>query len=187
MRRTLFSPAKLLKFSVLQLALLGVTTVATVAATQKPAHAFFEICNATSETVWTALGYYQNDQWWARGWWRLSPGECKLPIGESLRNRYYYVHAHTSSRSATWEDNYRFCTSSRAFNLQDSSNCSENSERFVQVDTRDYTGFTFNLCPPGGCPSGNEPDPVPSFDLDDFSAAASPGVLTYVRPRSRQD
>ncbi|MBD3886748.1 DUF1036 domain-containing protein [Phormidium tenue FACHB-886] len=157
--------------------------VGAVLATPKPAQAYFEVCNATSETVWTAIGYRSNGQWWAEGWWQLSSGQCATVIAEPLDEYYYYVHAHTSNRTAVWENNHTFCTSNQPFTLQDQSSCNERTDKFFEVNTGESTDFTQNLCPPSGCGSGSNADD--GFNLDTFASATVANRIVYVRPRSR--
>jgi uncharacterized membrane protein len=74
----------------------------------RPAIAQLTLCNGTSEELSVAIGYSERDQWYARGWWRLAPGECSTALNGRLPNRYYYYYAE-SVTGQVWGGDHSFC------------------------------------------------------------------------------
>ncbi|MEA5618041.1 DUF1036 domain-containing protein [Cronbergia sp. UHCC 0137] len=101
------------------------------------------ICNKTNESAYTAIGYAKNKQWYAEGWWNIAPGKCAKLYADTLKYRYYYVHA--SSENLVWKGSAKFCVSSQAFRLANSETCEIKSEGFRRIDTGNSKGFTYNL------------------------------------------
>lgn len=118
-----------------------------------PAHAWVQFCNGTSATIYTAYSWYQpscassdGSVWAKRGWWSLTPGQCKIVYGSAIPNRYSYYYAEGGGR--TWSGPYFSCTPYAAFNLCDNS-CFNPSRNlgYRQLDTGSYTNYTLTLRP----------------------------------------
>lgn len=65
-----------------------------------------QFCNRYHSTVWVAIIYHRPNcpdggDWAKKGWWRIEPGQCKVPIGGNLPNRYYYFFAEAAD-GAFW-------------------------------------------------------------------------------------
>lgn len=98
---------------------------------QKPALASMEFCNRTNSVLWTAYGRGSSiDRVATSGWWRLSPGECRIvnPLssvhvfrddssGRELAMPHFYYAEAEDGRS--WEGGFRFCVSDSEFNFDD--------------------------------------------------------------------
>ncbi|MBD2456667.1 DUF1036 domain-containing protein [Nostoc sp. FACHB-87] len=106
-----------------------------------------KICNQTNVSVTTAIGYAENNKWYAEGWWKLSPRECARVYSSSLKNRYYYVYARSygTSENLAWNGRSRFCVSNQAFKLSNSKTCEIKSEGFRKIDVGNNKEFTYNL------------------------------------------
>lgn len=125
------------------------TTIATVAllASSTTADAFYKICNKSDQTVYVAIGYEENDDWIAEGWWELGRGDCRNIINGNLSNRYYYIRAE-GREGRVWSGDYYFCTTPEAFKLIDAEDCVSSRidrEGFFMVDTGESSDWTTNL------------------------------------------
>ncbi|HET6895088.1 MAG TPA: DUF1036 domain-containing protein [Candidatus Baltobacteraceae bacterium] len=116
-----------------------------------PASAGLHVCNKVSKTVYVAVGTSDLDGDESRGWWRISPGTCKTPIGDDLDTDgmvFYYLYAHASDDSLVWSGADRdqaeaFCTISDAFTIDD---CAQGTRRsFRRIFTQDYADYTYDL------------------------------------------
>ena len=113
----------------------------------------FKVCNYSGYLkAQVAYGYHSGAYWWAKGWYTIPQGDCKVVDSRELRNRYYYIHAKSiDSRYAVkdWStgkaDIASFCVLSSAFDIPDSNVCQERSENFVKIDVRDAKGHTLQL------------------------------------------
>lgn len=102
-----------------------------------PAVAGLEICNGTDARHSVAIGYKDGDNWISRGWWNIDPGECTTPIGDDLRNRYYYFRAEAAGYDFD-DENYAFCTDPSAFRIIGDEDCKARGysrEMFRRIDT----------------------------------------------------
>ncbi len=107
---------------------LGFSAFSTVTmGSVKPAHAWFNVCNKSSEKAYVAFAYTETrdnrqtvnrrypvqgiSQWKTEGWWNLNPVQCSQVYPHELwrRNRYYYVYAENDSRSKVWGGSHYFC------------------------------------------------------------------------------
>src|SRR5262245_60310061 len=75
---------------------------------QSPAWAGLKFRNTTSETIWLAIAQEKNGALYAEGWWEIKPGQTFEVIPGKLLHRYYYVYAHTASKSSYWRGDYQF-------------------------------------------------------------------------------
>lgn len=133
-----------------KLLLLALVSTASVFAVSSPALAWFKVCNKATEKVYVAIAYAVNDAWHSKGWWPLAVGECSTVIdGESLPNRYYYVHVHGENGRSWGNSDYQLCTIKGAdFELKNAESCSENKgelRNFSEVNTEDYDHFTWMI------------------------------------------
>ena len=114
-----------------------------------PARASFTVCNDSSETINTAVSHHSAQQGYfiSEGWWRLTPGECKVALGGDLDVRYVYVYAESNDGSDTWSGSYSNCVNpTDPFTLYDSQNrCPFIYKKFREVDTGDYKNFTYTF------------------------------------------
>lgn len=140
----------------------GLTTLAVILP-QEPASAELRFCNQSDSQMLTAVGFKENGRWVSSGWYTIDPEDCRVVLSGNLRSRYYYAHAHTPSRAREWGNGYTFCVTNRAFNSLPDGNCSERTEEFSQVDTQNYTSYTWNFtC--DSCDAEN----AQGFGLDGF-------------------
>jgi len=115
--------------------------------TSGQAHAFFKICNKSNEEVYVAIGYHEDEQWLAEGWWSVPPADCRNIINGSLTKRYYYIRGE-GVNGKVWSGEYSFCTTNEKFTLADSPDCVSSRvdrEGFFQVDTGESSDWTTNL------------------------------------------
>lgn len=102
-------------------------------------------CNQSPLTIFTAVGEFAGGAWQARGWWKLAAGECAIPVGGDLPNRYYYVYAETEGRAREWNGNHPFCTSPQPFTVPETGCGPLDRRNFDQIDTTDADSFTLNF------------------------------------------
>jgi uncharacterized membrane protein len=149
-------------------AILGSSTfLISTFAFSSPAHAWFKVCNRSSETASVAFAYYDVDArrptilgpappklgrgWTSEGWWTLSSGQCAETFPHSIRerNRIYYLYAETSSD--TWQGANQFCVlNDRAsrFALGHADRvCGNGGERkpFKEIDAGNVKNYTYTL------------------------------------------
>jgi uncharacterized membrane protein len=142
------------------------------------AHAGLTFCNKADVQHSFAFAYKDGENWRAKGWWNIDPGDCKLVLAGDLKRRYYYYRATANGRTFSG-DNYYFCTEQSVFDIVgEQGNCSargHDSSEFRKLDTgKSAKDFTLNLVPAGGDQS--PPAPAPKSD------ASPPG--TYGEPYS---
>ncbi|MFM6396315.1 MAG: DUF1036 domain-containing protein [Planktothrix sp.] len=112
-----------------------------------PAHAWFDVCNKSTETVRVAFAYPENGGWTSHGWWRLTSGQCTTAYHPELKNRFYYVYSAGES-GGNWGGNYNFCTIETEFRIANADKkCGTNGtwRGFAKVDTGKSRNFTYNL------------------------------------------
>lgn len=111
------------------------------------AQAGFFVCNDTGVPLFVAAGWKQDGQWVSRGWYKIEPRDCALPIEGYLQNRNVYVRAEGGDLIfAGGQNSADFCTSSEKFFLSDGPNCEK--ESFLHVDIGESDAYTLNLFEP---------------------------------------
>jgi uncharacterized membrane protein len=138
---------------------------AAIVAFSEPAHAWFQVCNRSTESASVAFAYLEigarrcdifgscpprpQNGWSSQGWWNLAPGQCAQTYPHELRKRnsVYYVYA-KGKRGGEWKGEHSFCTISRTFTLGNANNVCGNAgewKRFKEVRTGNARNFTYNL------------------------------------------
>ena len=113
------------------------------------AEAGMRLCNNSNETIYTAIGFQYQDDWFAEGWWEIFPGNCTYVIEGPLDGRYYYVRAEGANGSV-WNGDFYFCTMETRFMIIDREDCAGpiiDREGFWQIDTGDSVEHTHNFNP----------------------------------------
>ena len=87
-----------------------------------PAHAWFKVCNKSTETVLVAFAYPESGGWTSHGWWSLTSGQCTTTYDAELKNKFYYVYA-VGDSGGNWSGNNRFCTIKQPFTIGNSDCC----------------------------------------------------------------
>lgn len=140
--------------------MLGALFAGAFFATAGSAEAGLQLCNKTSFKVQFALGYKNGtdisgaEEWVAKGWWKLEPGECLVPgpVRGDLSRRYYYYYAEEVGGSSVWASGgsgkaYLFCTDKKAFTLPDGG-CDlrgYDEHPFRSIDAGNKKNHTVNL------------------------------------------
>ena len=95
----------------------------------------------------------------SEGWWNIKAGDCSTPIGGDLKNRFYYYLA--KSKGWSFEDeNFRFCTTSKAFTINGDEECTGRGYLYARepdsgeyycyaIDTIDQFSMTLMYLPGG--------------------------------------
>lgn len=98
------------------LALLG------LALAPAPAHAALTLCNRTSYILYAATSAIQSPGSDARGWTRITPGECQIARKEPLTAESYLVHARSSIAHSgsprAWGGAYPVCVKDADFTIR---------------------------------------------------------------------
>ena len=111
------------------------------------------LCNKTSNTVWAAMAWVDDDLEELRvwGWWTIEPGSCKTPIGADL-DKYvdYYYYAHDNAGNS-WTGGTKFCVdNANAFDFNDDQEykCATDTRRyFKSINTGGSADYTLSLTP----------------------------------------
>ncbi len=78
-----------------------------------PSTAALRLCNQTSYILYAAIGAATKTELDTRGWTRIVPGYCAIPIAGSLTAPAYFIYAHTSHAhsgpSRAWGGNVQIC------------------------------------------------------------------------------
>jgi uncharacterized membrane protein len=131
-KRTLISTLLLL-FSVVCLAQLRVT-------------------NDSKEDIRIAIGYNEDKDWCAEGWWQIKQGDTKTVYNGILKNRYYYYYAY--GKNLCWQGKTPFHVDSvPSFKLKENminSKCL--LKNFRIIDIADYLEYTIVLTSPSDFP-----------------------------------
>jgi uncharacterized membrane protein len=107
-------------------------------------------CNHYNSTVWVAVIYYSPNcpdggDWAKKGWWRMDPGQCKVPIGGDLNNRWYYFFAEAADGSF-WAGDISTQCPQRVFDWCLNTGSTDSRELgFRPIDTGPYSNYTVNL------------------------------------------
>jgi uncharacterized membrane protein len=103
-----------------------------------PAHAGFTVCNKADVTAKVAFGFFNGKSWESRGWWTITPKDCKTLITGKLKARYYYLFG-TDGATGTWNGGTNFCTTAQpSFAIAGRGNCAARGydrNGFFAVDT----------------------------------------------------
>jgi len=87
----------------------------------------FNLCNTTSNVIWSAIGYLsENNDWLTRGWWKIEPGTCAKPIRKALKQKEYYIYASTSGLDKDIEltnGDLSLCIADVKFDILGKDNC----------------------------------------------------------------
>jgi uncharacterized membrane protein len=113
------------------------------------AEAGLRLCNNYNTTIYAAIGYNDQDQWIAEGWWEIFPGNCMDVINGPLNQRYYYARAEAPNGTFWGGDDY-FCTMQTRFLVVDSENCVSavmDREGFYEIDVGDSRDHIHNFNP----------------------------------------
>ncbi len=106
------------------------------------AWAEFDICNQTDEIVYASMAQELGGDVVVRGWWKIAPQSCRTVVSNTSSNRYYYVHAFTTTLSATWTmgtDTRMFCTLNTPYEFRGFVPCTNRAagqriRQFFRVD-----------------------------------------------------
>jgi uncharacterized membrane protein len=151
----------------LSLALLSFSTLSIVTIGEaKPAQAWFQICNHSTQKVSTAFAYWDMDArrpdifglveptldrgWTSEGWWILNSGECAqvYPHDLSERNSTYYVYAQAFD-GGEWGKGTDFCVVPRSAFTVGNANGKCGGEGvwkdFNEVNTGNSRNYTYTL------------------------------------------
>lgn len=150
------------------------------------AHAELRFCNNTPVRLATAVGYRESDAWYARGWWRLWPGECATVVTGNLQQRRFYGHASAGDHS--WSGPYSFCTSTQAFRIRDRDACDDDVSEFFEIDTGEETSWTTSFT----CNGCRLPDIAydadsHSIDVSHLTSFTTGGVKVHLPLQGRFD
>ncbi len=148
------------------IALSSVVALTATVTFSEPAHAWFQVCNRSTESVYVAFAYLEIDPrhpdifgnsppqvqggWWtSEGWWNLNPGVCAQTYPQELgvRNNFYYIYA-KGKRGNELKGSYNFCTISQRFVLGSANRvCGNGGEwkKFREVRTGNARNYTYNL------------------------------------------
>lgn len=89
-----------------------------------PAHAALTLCNRTSYILYAATDAIQSPRSEAKGWTRLTPGECQVARKEPLTAESYLVHARSSlahsGPTRAWGGSYPVCVKDGNFTIKQS-------------------------------------------------------------------
>jgi uncharacterized membrane protein len=133
----------------------------------KPAHAWFDVCNRSTQQVSVAFAYMDkqpsvpdifgsrtptpNGSWNSQGWWSLTSGECARVYPHQLnhRNTIYYVYAKSQDGTTVWSGKQTFCVvPSSGFHLSAADHrCGGKGEwrGFIEVSTGNSKNYTVPL------------------------------------------
>ena len=74
------------------------------------ARADLTICNKTDKSITFAFttwndGCSGSTKWRDKGWWNMSPGQCKLVDTDSFSDKYIYYYARSTDGAYVWTSN----------------------------------------------------------------------------------
>jgi uncharacterized membrane protein len=119
-----------------------------------------KFCNKYKTGVWVSIMYYEpgcsdGGDWVKKGWWRLTPGQCKVAYGGDLDdlNRYFCFYADADD-GAVWAGPYKRFVPFQAFAWCEWIACSHSdgspcgfTAGFRLLDINSHDNFTVNLVP----------------------------------------
>jgi len=111
----------------------------------------FTLCNRTDLTLWSAIGYEENGQMVAKGWWRLAPKACSEVVKDRVPTEVMYTYAQAvtpAGEKIVWGGETPFCTSDVTFDLPAVGACEREgfeTRRFEAIDTQGKDGWEHNF------------------------------------------
>jgi uncharacterized membrane protein len=115
------------------------------------AEAYLMFCNGTARTQNVSVAYQDGDHWTSEGWWVITSGDCKQPIGGDLRYRTYYYRIKSEGVSRKQGANYYFCTKTQPYTITGSHSKAHCANRnyfrrgFKKLDVGEAVDFTVNI------------------------------------------
>ena len=113
-----------------------------------PARAWMKLCNKTSYTVETAVGFFGLQGWTSAGWWELPPRECHVPLTKPLEKRYYYVLAKDPQSGYVAGGKNGFCTQEIDFRIEGTHLCEKRGfakEWMGEIDKGKHTNASVDF------------------------------------------
>jgi len=84
----------------------------------------------------------------SEGWYKFAPGECSRLWSGELKYKFYLIYAQAKSVGKEWSGNVPICVSRDAFTINsDVCGAQHYRRNFIEVNTGDSKGFTYNLTP----------------------------------------
>lgn len=115
----------------------------------------YEYCNRTSFAINVAIGMLdeQKAQWRTRGWWTITPGECKPIIKGKLNPTAYFTFARThfvhQGPMRMWGGSHLLCVGRGQFQASSDGTgiCAPGleSQGFARIDTKGRTSWRTTL------------------------------------------
>lgn len=105
-----------------------------------------QVCNSWENDAWVALGYKQDGEWVARGWWTVPIGGCITPEPAPLARPYYYYAI--DAEGGYWKGDYSLCATVGPFYIEGDNNCRERGfvdQGFTLIDARSRRTVTVYL------------------------------------------
>lgn len=115
----------------------------------KPAAAWLDACNKTSEEIYVAVAYDSDQGWTSVGWWTIQPRSCLTMLGDALEYRYYYAYAETAS-GGVFDGDYNFCIQDTKFDIVGNDDCESrgyDSVGFYEHDIGGSVDYTVSFVP----------------------------------------
>lgn len=111
------------------------------------------VCNNTGGEIAVAVGWFENQKWVSRGWYRVTPRNCGATLLGALDGRYYYYYADMIGSNLHWSgeadgDGSYFCTTADAFYIDSTSAKSHadcNGQVFSKLDVGDSQQYTLTF------------------------------------------
>lgn len=123
---------------------------ALIAAMTVAARAEFRICNDSFDVLNIALAEPWAGDWRSRGWWRIAPNQCAVPIRETLGARQYFVYATDVFGRSAIGGAVAFCVAPRRFAIEGAGDCllrGYAEAYFAEVDTGGEADWTLHVAP----------------------------------------
>jgi uncharacterized membrane protein len=117
------------------------------------ARAEFSVCNQTLDVVNVAIGHAVGDVFTTEGWWTIGANQCARVIREDLATRYIYVYADNVFGQPLLAGTTSMCIGTSKFTIEGVDQCwqrGHEAAKFLEVDTRQVSNWTFFLGPPPG-------------------------------------
>ena len=119
-----------------------------------------QICSLYPKKLWVSIMYYEpscsadfpgSAPWERKGWWSLTPGQCKVVFAEDLAdvNRYFCYYAEASDSSAKWSGPYKRWVRDPVFTFCDGAGFTGPQYKigYRLLDIEDYDDYTLTLIP----------------------------------------